>query len=179
MTREVFAATNYIIEKLNEKRINDLTNLKLQKLLYFAYGVHLSLFDERLFTDEIHAWKLGPVIPLVYKEFKDHGRNPIGINSRAIILKDDDSGEFEELPIINETTEENKAKSLFIACASYGEKKAWDLVDILHNGDNSAWKKHYDETKRKVIIPDDDIKCEFLRPKKLLLSRGTKYGVFR
>ena len=161
MTREVFAATNYIIEKLNEKRINDLTNLKLQKLLYFAYGVHLSLFDERLFTDEIHAWKLGPVIPLVYKEFKDHGRNPIGINSRAIILKDDDSGEFEELPIINETTEENKAKSLFIACASYGEKKAWDLVDILHNGDNSAWKKHYDETKRGVIIPDEDIKFEF------------------
>ena len=160
MTREVFAATNYIIEKLNENKINDLTNLKLQKLLYFAYGVHLSLFNEKLFTDEIQAWKLGPVVPSVYIEFKDHGKNPIGFDVRAIILKDDDSGEI-ETPLIDESTQEDKAKSLFIACASYGEKKTWDLVDLLHNGSNSAWKKHYDETRRGVVIPDDDIKSEF------------------
>jgi len=158
--KESFAATNYIIENLNKRNISDLTNLKLQKLLYFAYGVHLSLFNEKLFNDEIQAWKLGPVIPSVYKEFKDHGKNPIGVSSRAAILKDDDSGEV-ETPAINEMTEENKAKSLFISCASYGEKSAWDLVDMLHNGESSAWKKHYDKNKRGIIIPDQDILSEF------------------
>ncbi len=160
MTKEVFASTNYIIEKLGEKKINDLTNLKLQKLLYFAYGVHLSLFNEKLFTDEIQAWKHGPVIPLIYTNFKNHGKNPIGSDVRATILRDDDSGEI-ETPRIDETNDENKAKSLFIACVSYGDKKAWDLVDILHHGDNSAWKKHYDQTKRGIIIPDEDMKAEF------------------
>jgi len=159
--RESFAAANYIIEKLNEEKIDDLTNLKLQKLLYFAYGVHLSLFNEKLFNDEIQAWKLGPVIPSVYNEFKDHGKNPIGANVRAVILKGDYSGEVDEIPEIDEWTNENKAKSLFIACSAYGEKKAWDLVDILHNGEKSAWKKNYSETTRGIIIPDEDIKSEF------------------
>ena len=159
--REAFAAANYIIENLSKNKINDLTNLKLQKLMYFAYGVHLSLFGEPLFSDEIQAWKYGPVIPSVYKEFQCHGSNPIGTNSRATILKDDDSGEFEEPPVINEFTEENKAKSLFIACASYGEKSAWDLVGMLHNGERSAWKKHHDENRRGIVIPDKDILAEF------------------
>jgi uncharacterized phage-associated protein len=159
--REAFAAANYIIENLSRNKISDLTNLKLQKLMYFAYGVHLSLFGERLFRDEIQAWKLGPVIPSVYKEFKDHRNSPIGISSRATILKDDDSGEFEEPPVINEATEENKAKSLFIACASCGEKSAWNLVDMLHNGEKSAWKKHYDDSKKGIVIPDEDILTEF------------------
>jgi len=156
---EAFAATNYIIEKLHKNNIDDLTNLKLQKLLYFAYGVHLSLFNKKLFSDEIQAWKLGPVVPSVYKEFKDHGKNPLGPDVRAMILKEDYSGEIES-PKIDEWTDEDKIKSLFIACAAYGEKRAWDLVDILH-GEKSAWKKHYSETKRGVIIPDSDIKSEF------------------
>jgi len=157
--KETFAAANYIIENLNKKKIDDLTNLKLQKLLYFAYGVHLSLFDKKLFDDEIQAWKLGPVIPSVYNEFKDHGKNPLGANVRATILKDDYSGE-PNIPVIDEWNDEDKAKSLLIACAAYGKKKAWDLVDILHS-DRSAWKKHYSEEKRGAVIPDEDIKSEF------------------
>ena len=162
MTREVFAATNYIIEYKNKdgNRIDDLTNLKLQKLLYFAYGIHLSLFNEKLFNDEIQAWTLGPVVKKVYEEFKDHDRNPIGLDCRATILKDDDSGEV-DTPKIYESTETKRAKSLFIACASYGEKSAWNLVDMLHNGEKSAWKKHYNKDNRGVIIPDIDILSEF------------------
>ena len=64
-----FRSTNYIIKILNKKVVTDLTNLKLQKLLYCAYGVHLALFSEKLFNDQIQAWKLGPVVPIIYQEF--------------------------------------------------------------------------------------------------------------
>jgi uncharacterized phage-associated protein len=144
--RSTFACANYIIENLHKRNIDDLTNLKLQKLLYFAYGVHLSLFNEKLFEGEIQAWKFGPVIPEVYNEFKDHGKNPITPSSLARIVID--YSDESEVPRIDKEKEENKAKSLFVAYTTYGEKNAWELVEMLHNGEKVAWKKHFDENKK-------------------------------
>lgn len=48
-------------------------HLKLQKLLYFAQAVNLAVNDEALFDEKIEAWPLGPVVPDVYQEFKQHG----------------------------------------------------------------------------------------------------------
>ena len=64
-------------------------------------------------------------------------------------------------PRIDKEKQENKAKSLFISYATYGEKNAWELVEMLHNGEEAAWKKHYDENKRGKVIPDEDILVEF------------------
>ena len=157
--REAFASANYIIEKLQKHDIKDITNLKLQKLLYFAYGVHLSLYSEKLFTAPIQAWQFGPVVPCVYRAFKVFGKNPISLNARAVISKEDYSDDG-EVPKINEAQQENQAKSLLVACAAYGKKKAWDLVDITHD-DGSAWKKCYNSNAKVTNIADEDIKAEF------------------
>jgi uncharacterized phage-associated protein len=53
------------------------THLKLQKLLYYAQGWHLALFDENLFPERIEAWAHGPVCPPVWARFKDQNFNPI------------------------------------------------------------------------------------------------------
>ncbi len=58
--------------KTGEQISEGITHLKLQKLLYFAQAAHLALFDTELFSDEILAWKYGPVVPSVYKEFAAH-----------------------------------------------------------------------------------------------------------
>jgi uncharacterized phage-associated protein len=50
--------------------IIDVTNLKLQKLLYYTQAVCLVRYDKPAFDDEIQAWDYGPVIPSVYKRFK-------------------------------------------------------------------------------------------------------------
>lgn len=47
-----------------------LTNLKLQKLLYYAKGWYLALYDKPLFNDKIEAWVHGPVVPSIYHAFK-------------------------------------------------------------------------------------------------------------
>ena len=54
-----------------------ITNLKMQKLLYYAQAWHLVNFHKPLFTDKIEAWKLGPVVQQVYQKFKVHGPRPI------------------------------------------------------------------------------------------------------
>ena len=154
-----FASANYILDKLEKYKIRDITNLKLQKLLYFAYGINLLLFDDtKLFEASIQAWKLGPVVPDVYREFKDSSNNPI--KTRAYILKEDGSGETNLAKYDSFT--DNKRKSLDIACAAYGHKKAWTLVDITHK-ENSAWFKVYKENVNNITIPDYLIKEEFAK----------------
>lgn len=55
----------------------DITNLKLQKLVYYAQGFHLAIFDEPLFNEPIKAWTHGPVVPELYQKFKQYGSDVI------------------------------------------------------------------------------------------------------
>jgi uncharacterized phage-associated protein len=54
-----------------------LSNLKLQKLLYYAQGHYLATAGQPLFDDRIQAWSHGPVVPTVYHEYKKFGRDNI------------------------------------------------------------------------------------------------------
>ncbi len=66
----------YFLSKANTE--GDLiTNLKMQKLLYYAQAWHLVNFDRPLFSETIEAWNLGPVVANVYREFKQFGAGPI------------------------------------------------------------------------------------------------------
>ena len=53
------------------------SNLKLQKLLYYVQGWHLALQDGPAFNDRIEAWVHGPVQPGVYGAYKHFRWNPI------------------------------------------------------------------------------------------------------
>jgi len=54
-----------------------LTNLKLQKLLYYAQAWYLVFFKKPLFDDEFQAWTHGAVIPSIYQKFKEFTYKPI------------------------------------------------------------------------------------------------------
>jgi uncharacterized phage-associated protein len=58
-----------------------LSNLKLQKLLFFVHGQYLIELGEPLVDGEFEAWQHGPVHPLAYSAFRDFG--PADITSRA------------------------------------------------------------------------------------------------
>lgn len=66
------AVANYIISHASE-----VTNLKLQKMLYYIQGFALARLGHALFRDSIEAWTYGPVVPAVYDLFKEHGAAPI------------------------------------------------------------------------------------------------------
>ncbi len=54
-----------------------ITNLKLQKLLYYTQGCVLALTDKPLFDEEIEAWEHGPVVPEIYHEYKMYSKSGI------------------------------------------------------------------------------------------------------
>src|SRR5215203_2690640 len=53
------------------------TQMKLQKMVYFAHGYHLAKYGEPLIKEDFEAWQFGPVIPSIYNEFKLYGSDPI------------------------------------------------------------------------------------------------------
>lgn len=67
---------DYLIRQAHE--VGDpITNLKLQKLVYYAQAWYAALNDEALFCDRIEAWVHGPVCPEVYQRFREYRWNPI------------------------------------------------------------------------------------------------------
>ena len=53
------------------------TNLKLQKLLYYVQGWHLAINKKPFFDDRFEAWVHGPVQPSVYGTYKQYKWSPI------------------------------------------------------------------------------------------------------
>lgn len=54
-----------------------ISNLKLQKLVYYAQAWHLALYNTPLFDQDFEAWVHGPVIPELYQKYRNFGWQPI------------------------------------------------------------------------------------------------------
>lgn len=84
MTISAQDIANYFIELASKTEENDLTNLKLQKLLYFAQGKYLAKNNKPLFDEPIEAWELGPVVRSIYKTYKYCGPYPITVFDKKV-----------------------------------------------------------------------------------------------
>lgn len=78
MPYQVLDIANLLLAYANQSEDGDLmSNLKLQKMLYYQQGFHLAYFDTPLFNEDFEAWMYGPVIPSVYERFKEYGNKGI------------------------------------------------------------------------------------------------------
>ena len=62
-----------------------ITNLKLQKLVYYAQAWYLGLYNKPLFDEDFHAWVSGPVQPELYDRFKKYQWNPISEHKETVL----------------------------------------------------------------------------------------------
>lgn len=67
----------YFLALTDEDAGDFISNLKLQKLAYYAQGFHLALYGEPLFKERIMAWTHGPVVPDLYHAYKQYESGPI------------------------------------------------------------------------------------------------------
>jgi uncharacterized phage-associated protein len=110
-----------------------ISNLKLQKVLYFAQAAHLALEGDELFTDEIYAWNYGPVIKDVYHAYKDNESTAIDVP------KHNDYKAFDEKTVT----------FLDSIWGLFGKYSAAKLVDMTHAHD--PWKNVFDGSKDNII----------------------------
>lgn len=99
---EAIDVAKYFLNRANNE--GDLiTNLKLQKLLYFTQAWYLVNFDQPLFDEEIKAWQWGPVVESVYHQFKKFRHTPIIYKNKEKIeekFSEDDIGFLNEFYVV-------------------------------------------------------------------------------
>lgn len=122
----------YIIYHCNRESLL-ISNLRLQKVLYFVQADYLVNTDNPCFPDEIEAWDFGPVVPIVYHTYKIFGGNSIvqiDKHIKEFILADDQIR-------INATVS---------ACAKYTVSQ---LVFITHH--QTPWLQAYSQNGENII----------------------------
>lgn len=104
----------------NIEDTEDITNLKLQKLLYYCQGVYIGTKDVALFDEKIYAWLHGPVVIEVYNKYKKFSGKGIT--------------EYDENIEIDEETE----KILISVYNYFSQYSAWGLRKMTH--EEAPWK---------------------------------------
>ena len=54
-----------------------ITNLELQKILYFVAGEFFRISGRDIIAEDFESWQIGPVIPGVYDTFSIYGGDPL------------------------------------------------------------------------------------------------------
>ncbi|SPM44504.1 Uncharacterised protein [Orientia tsutsugamushi] len=127
-----FDIANYFLILVNTEAGDIITQLKLQKLVYFAQGVHLALFDKPLFKEDIEAWENGAVVR--------HLRSVFGcFEANAIPAP----GEID----FSIYTRQQK-ELIYKIYSSYGEHTASYLHDLTHL--HSIWQQAIIRSSRVI-----------------------------
>lgn len=132
-----------------------LSNLELQKLLYIAHMFYLGERDEPLVSGRFEAWDYGPVNPSLYHRVKVFGSDPVGNVFHGV--EDIEGGP--------------EADTLDSAVDQLGGARSGKLVAITH-WENGAWAEHYVPGLRNVVIPNEDIRKEYLERKHAVQERA-------
>ena len=136
MSYPIIDISNKIIANTNINPGETISNLKLQKMLYYLQGFFIAVFDKRLYLEPIEAWQYGPVVRDAYNHFKEFGPS-------SISLKED-----EKIIDLNESEEE-----LFKdVMEEYGQFSAIKLMNMTH--EELPWKKTFNKNPQGEITYD-------------------------
>ncbi len=147
----------YIFEKLEE-----VTPLMLQKLLYFIQGIYSALYGKPVFVEDCRAWMHGPVYPEVYELFRDFKYNPI------------DDARFALLEGTEDALTDDEKRVIDLVVNTFGMYGGKVLEKITHN--ETPWmeaRRGYGDS-----IPSSELLSKE-RIMKYYIAVNQKYGIGR
>lgn len=102
-----------------------ITNLKLQKMVYYAQAWFYAINDRVLFDEDFESWVHGPVLPALYKDYRHFKWNPIS--------RDDlDENSFNQIKIQLGSEVSDFLDEL---CGEYFGLSGYDLERLTHMED--------------------------------------------
>lgn len=128
---------------------NDMTNMKLQKLLYYVQGTMIALHGQRMFGQNIDKWQYGPVVADVYHLFKEKGNQII---------------QYDE-PVDMSILHEKQISVLQMVYEFFGQYSAIALMNFTHN--ESPWNSV--EMSKEI---NDDLLLEYFNT--IIIRNGEK-----
>jgi uncharacterized phage-associated protein len=138
-TYHALDVAKYVVRKCTTDG-HPISNLQLQKILYYIQSAFLKKEHRALFDDEIEAWKFGPVVRSVYRAYCGYGSSLIYESEPpdAVFLP-------EESMLMDRVIDEKRGLS------------AWELVMQTH-AQGTPWERMtHGNANGKVVIPKEMI----------------------
>jgi uncharacterized phage-associated protein len=110
----------WFLSTIDRESGDSITNLKLQKLIYYAQAWSLVMLKRPLFSEPIEAWAHGPAVDVVFQEYKAFSFNAIPLPDSIPAFTP------EEIRLLQDIYE------------VYGEKTAKALENLTH--DEEPWR---------------------------------------
>lgn len=142
--------------------------MKIQKLVYIAHGWALGLMNQPLITEDIQAWKYGPVIQDLYHEFKRYGRDYIVHKATNVSLDPKTLKIVEETPKLADDDTDAHALVRKI-WEVYGKFSGPQLSNITHMA-NTPWDITFNG-EHQMVISNDVIRDHY---QKLIQQRSQR-----
>ncbi len=147
----------YFLHLVDRDAGDSMTNLRLQKLVYYTQAWHLAVTGQPLFGDDFQAWIHGPVIPELYRRYRTHGWDPIPAKEldewEALSYHSDPSNDIDSV-----------AKSVIEdVWGYYGSYSAKGLEALTHQ--ESPWQ----DARRDL---SDDARCT------TIISKGSMHSYY-
>ncbi|MDB5411029.1 MAG: uncharacterized protein JWL84_5941 [Rhodospirillales bacterium] len=131
------------------------TNMALNKIIYFSHGWHMALHDRPLVSVSFEAWDYGPVVPLLYHQFKGHGDQAISTRATRIDLQTGRNVAVEGA--VSAETREH----LDVMLEFYAPKSGPTLSHLSHDPQGPWASVRRRPNHPSMTIPDDLIKAYF------------------
>jgi putative zinc finger/helix-turn-helix YgiT family protein len=133
---ELYNKMIHVLSKEYQVSMPKITNLELQKLLYYVQGICLFIYKEPAFKQNIYAWDYGPIVYEIYSKYKKYMAN-----------------EIDETTDI--TVSEGLEKIIEIVIDGYGKYTGGQLIRMTH--EEEPWLN----TSKNKIIQEELIKEYF------------------
>lgn len=132
-----------------------LTQMQLQKLVYFSHGWSLGLIGQPLTTDSPEAWPYGPVYSDLYQHTKFFGRGQI---NREITPDDDEPARFfmshrSGASAYRANLNATERQIIDHVWSRYGKLSGPRLSALTHQPE-TPWSKTYGTARNKLISND-------------------------
>lgn len=136
VVQDPIAVANYVINYAKCNELHNVTNLQLQKILFFLQGYVLKKYRQPLMSGKFTKWKYGPVQSKVYQAFKYNGSSPIKSLCAETYFKGEKFMTIEPMmddKVLTNSQQFNKLiKSLI-------EIPVWNLITMTHQ--HQSWSK--------------------------------------
>ena len=118
-----FDVADYLLLKIDEEAGDTISNLQLQKLIYYAQGFSLAINHAPLFEEQLTAWQHGPVCIPLYDKYKEYGSGVIPVPAELEL----DKFSKEDQELLDEVYD------------VYGQFSAWKLQNMTR--EEAPWKE--------------------------------------
>lgn len=152
MPQDGRAIANFVLDECDKRGV-EVTNLSLQKIVYFCHVWSLIELKTPLITQRFEAWEFGPVLPYLYREFKGFDRSPIRGRATRIDVRTGQS------QVVSYAFDSSTTDVLTKIVAFYSRLRPGDLVELTHAKDGpwyNVWN-HAGSVNPGMKIADEEI----------------------